>query len=367
MPTTGEASLYWHIPFCTRKCPYCHFYVAPDKADLKDLLLKALRLEWEREKEKLQGKKISSVYFGGGTPSLFGPKALGEILSWSGNPSCEITLEANPEQITLPLMQQFAAIGINRVSIGIQSLHDPTLQKLGRTHDAKKAIEAIHATSQAGISNITIDLMYEVPGQTLDSWNQTLSHLSSLPITHLSLYNLTFEPQTVFFKKREALKPLLPPPEASLEMLEAAVAHLERIGLKRYEISAFARPGFESCHNLGYWTGRPFLGLGPSAFSFWEGKRYRNIPDLKKYASALQANHSPVDFEETLPHPANLHELCAVRLRLLEGVDTRDYPIPPALFQRLQDRGWLSLVGSRARLTAQGLLFYDSVASEIII
>jgi oxygen-independent coproporphyrinogen-3 oxidase len=367
MPTTGKASLYFHVPFCTRKCPYCHFYVVPDKADLKDLLLESLRLEWEREKEKLQGKTIASVYFGGGTPSLFGPKALAEILSWLGNPSCEITLEANPEQITLPLMQQFAAAGINRVSIGIQSLHDPTLQKLGRTHDAQKGIQAIHDTAQASISNITIDLMYEVPGQTIDSWNQTLGQLATLPITHLSLYNLTFEPQTVFFKKKEALKPLLPPPEASLEMLETAVFSLQQLGLKRYEISAFAQPGFESCHNLGYWTGRPFLGLGPSAFSFWEGKRYRNISDLKKYATALQSGLSPVDFEETLPYPANLHELCAVRLRLLEGVDTREYPIAPALFQQLQERGWLSLEGPRARLTAQGLLFYDSVASEIIL
>lgn len=369
MPTTGdsEVSLYFHIPFCSRKCPYCHFYVVPDKSDFKNLLLQALRLEWDKEFEKLKGKKIASIYFGGGTPSLFGPNALGEILNWIGNPHCEITLEANPEQITLSLMQEFASIGINRLSIGVQSLHDPTLQILGRTHSAQKAIDAIHHTAEAGISNITIDLMYEIPGQTVESWEHTLDQLSSLPITHLSLYNLTFEPETVFFKKKKKLDPLLPSPEANLAMLEAAVLRLEKIGLKRYEISAFAKPGFESHHNIGYWTGRPFIGFGPSAFSYWGGKRYRNILDLKKYALALKENRSPVDFEETLPHPANLHELCAIRLRLLEGVNTLDFPLDPTLFKRLQAKGWLHLEGSHARLTNQGLLFYDSVASEIVL
>jgi len=365
--SSDSLGIYFHIPFCTRKCPYCHFYVTADKADSKELLLRALRLEWEREHSKLDGKKIVSVYFGGGTPSLFGPEALGEILKWIEPSNCEITLEVNPEEITLPLMQAFAAIGINRVSIGVQSLHDPTLQMLGRKHSAQKAIDAILQTSQAGISNITIDLMYEIPGQTLESWQHTLSQLKNLPITHLSLYNLTFEPETVFFKKKEKLAPLLPPPEINLAMLEAAVSHLEQIGLKRYEISAFAKPGFASCHNTGYWTGRPFLGFGPSAFSYWEGKRYRNISDLKKYASALEAHRSPVDFEEALPYPASLHELLAIRLRLLEGVDTRDFPVDPALYHRLASKGWLSLESPRARLTALGLLFYDSVATEIVL
>lgn len=360
-------SIYFHIPFCTRKCPYCHFYVTANKTESKELLLHALRLEWELERSKLDGKKIVSIYFGGGTPSLFGPEALYKILKWIDPSDCEITLEANPEEITLPLMQAFAAIGINRVSIGVQSLHDPTLQTLGRKHSAQKAIDAILHTAAAGISNITIDLMYEIPGQTLESWQHTLTQLNSLPLTHLSLYNLTFEPETVFFKKKEKLSPLLPPPETNLAMLETAISHLEQIGLKRYEISAFAKPGLESRHNTGYWTGRPFLGFGPSAFSYWEGKRYRNISDLKKYASALEAHHSPVDFEETLSYPASLHELLAIRLRLLSGVDTRDFPIDPALYRHLVSKGWLSLEGTGARLTDLGLLFYDSVATEIVL
>ncbi len=357
-------SLYFHIPFCSKKCPYCHFYVLPDKADLHQLLLEALYLQWKKWEPEIQGKKIVSIYFGGGTPSLLGPKAIEKILSWVPYSSpCEITLEANPEKSFLP---EFVSVGVNRVSLGVQSLDNPTLTMLGRTHTAERAIETI---ANAGIENISIDLMYEIPGQTLESWKKTLARLKDLPITHLSLYNLTFEPQTLFFKKQKELTPLLPSSELSLEMLQLAVSHLESIGLKRYEISAFAKEGFHSCHNTGYWTGRPFLGLGPSAFSYWNGKRFRNVANLQKYAAALKRGASPIDFEEQLPYPQNIQELLAIRLRLLEGVDLKDYPVPPVSLQNLQglqDRGWLQIRGSRAKLTPEGLLFYDSVAEAIV-
>lgn len=365
---TPEASLYFHIPFCTKKCPYCHFFVLPDHDQSKQLLLQALRLEWNLYREKLENKKIVSIYFGGGTPSLMKPRDLAEILSWiQPSLTCEITLEANPDRITAPLIEEFASIGINRVSIGVQSLHDPTLKMLGREHSAEKAKEAITLTNAAGIKNISLDLMYEIPGQSLESWKETLTQLNSLPITHLSLYNLTFEPQTLFYRQRKKLKALLPSEETNLHMLEYAVSHLESLGLKRYEISAFAKEGFESRHNVGYWTARPFLGFGPSAFSFWGGRRYRNSCHLKKYAEALQDSRFPVDFEEALPYPANMHEQLAVGLRLLKGVDMRDFPVNPSLYSLLAEKGWLTLEGTQAKLTSQGLLFYDSVAAEIIL
>lgn len=361
-------SLYFHIPFCSKKCPYCHFYVLPDKIEFKNLLLKSLRLEWEREKEKLSKTEVTSIYFGGGTPSLFGPDPLREILSWIHIPkTCEITLEVNPEEATPSLMHAFSSIGINRISIGVQSLHNPTLKMLGRKHSAQKAIDAIFMAAQSGIPNITIDLMYEIPGQTLESWEYTLSQLRALPIAHVSLYNLTFEPQTLFFKKKKELTPLLPPPETSLAMLQIATSHFTQLNLSRYEISAFAKSGFESRHNTGYWTGRPFLGFGPSSFSYWEGRRYRNICDLKKYATALENDLSPTDFEELLSYPANLHELLAIALRLTKGIDIGDFPVNPSLYEKLTAKGWLSIEGSHARLTELGLLFYDSVASEIVL
>ena len=356
MPTTGKRSLYFHVPFCKKKCPYCHFYVTADKPDLKKILLDALKLEWEQKNLK----DPVSIYFGGGTPSLFGPEAIATILSWTGSAE-EVTIEMNPQET----MSSYP--GINRVSIGVQSLHDLTLKMLGRTHTAQQAIQAILDVHRAGIHNISIDLMYDIPGQTLESWKLTLGQLSQLPITHLSLYNLTIEPNTPYFRKQKELKPLLPPAETSLEMLNLAVETFEKIGLKRYEISAFAKPGFESVHNTGYWTGRPFLGLGPSAFSYWNGKRQRNVSDLKKYAALLQEGLSPIDFEEELSPLASLHERLAVALRLIRGVDIRDFPVSPTLYETLQAKGWLALDGHHARLTDQGLLFYDSVATEIVL
>lgn len=378
MPATGspsEASLYFHIPFCTKKCPYCHFFVLPDKDPFKEELLRSLRIEWEREAPKFREKKIISLYFGGGTPSLLGAEKIGEILSWlPDTPDQEVTLEVNPENVTPPLMEGFRAAGINRVSIGVQTLDNPLLKRLGRTHTAQKALDAIFITHQAGIHNISIDLMYDLPGQTLTSWEATLDQIEHLPITHLSLYNLTIEPHTPFYKKEKELTPLLPNPETSLAMLNAATTRLPSFGLNRYEISAFAKVGYASRHNTGYWTGRPFLGLGPSAFSYWNYKRYRNIANLKAYSAALKEHRSPVDFSEELPPDSRRNELLAVHLRLLKGVHLPTFemlhgPLPlttrEALIQA-REQGWLDYTPTHAQLTPEGLLFYDSLASLIV-
>jgi oxygen-independent coproporphyrinogen-3 oxidase len=362
-------SLYIHVPFCTKKCPYCHFFVVPDAHSSHTLFLESLKKEWQLLQPLINGKHIVSVYLGGGTPSLLGPQAIQEILSWI---ECkgEITLEVNPDGVTLEKMAAFKAAGVNRVSLGIQSLDNPLLKTLGRLHSAQKAMEAVHLTSKAGISNITIDLMYEIPGQTLKIWQETLDLLKQLPITHLSLYNLTFEPGAVFYKKKKELSPLLPSPEESLAMLHAACGALHNLGLIRYEISAFAKPGHESKHNTGYWTGRPFLGLGPSAFSFWEGRRFRNVCHLKKWHAMLASGKLPSDFEEKLSPEASAHERLAVRLRMLEGVPFSEMPTTPLLAQileRLQSKGWIEQTESAFRLTEEGLLFYDSVAEEIIL
>ncbi len=373
---TKEISLYFHIPFCTKKCPYCHFYVVPDKQEYKDLLLHALKLEWARWSPQFNDKKIVSVYFGGGTPFLFGAKAIQTILDWIPLSSpCEITLEANPENVTLEAMQAYKLAGINRVSMGVQSLDDSSLQILGRKHSAETAIQAILNTERSGISNISIDLMYELPHQTLTSWENTLRQVGRLPITHLSLYNLTIEPHTVFFKYRQKLQPHIPQQEESLQMLDRAVASLREMGLKRYEISAFAKEGFHSIHNTGYWLARPFIGFGPSAFSYWDQKRFRNIANLNKYATLLEQGKPPIDFEEKLPMPDALLELFAIALRMVKGVHLPSFlethgQLPPSFFTALhhvEQKGWLNISPDQTvTLTPQGLLFYDSVAEELI-
>ncbi|HSX03797.1 MAG TPA: radical SAM family heme chaperone HemW [Rhabdochlamydiaceae bacterium] len=367
-------SLYFHIPFCTKKCPYCHFYVIPHQSKAQNLLLNALAKEWQLLLPKIKNKTIVSIYFGGGTPTLIGAEAIQTILSWIEREECEVTIEANPEEVTLQLMQQLKQAGVNRVSIGVQSLDDHLLATLGRTHNSQKAIQAVKKTYEAGITNISIDLMYELPGQTFESWHSTLKQVAKLPISHLSLYNLTIEPHTPFFKKKEQLIPLLPSQETNLDMLKMAVEELENSGLKRYEISAFAKEGFYSRHNVGYWTARPFLGLGPSAFSYFDKKRMRNSANLSRYSSLLNEGKSPIDFEEELFYPDNLHELLAVELRLLRGVDLLDFEkrhgkLPEMTHEklkRLEQKGWIDIQNKVASLSPEGLLFYDSVAEEII-
>lgn len=332
-------------------------------------------MEWEFIFPKLSDKKIVSIYFGGGTPSLMGSRAIGSILDWMPRHSDqEITLEANPENVSRELMQEMNAIGINRVSLGIQSLDNLLLKRLGREHTAQKAIQAIEKTYAAGIENISIDLMYDLPHQTLSSWEETLKKLEGLPISHLSLYNLTFEPHTSFYKRQKELSPLLPSPEESLALLNTATTILPSLGLERYEISAFAKANKQSRHNVGYWTARPFLGLGPSAFSYWDKKRYRNIADLHKYATLLAKSWLPIDFEEELSYPDNLNELLAVELRLIKGVnlsffEQRHGPLPQATWTSLKkaaSQNWIELTPKTAQLTPLGLLFYDSLATLLI-
>lgn len=299
----------------------------------------------------------------GGTPSLLGPKAIETILKWIQPPSdIEITLEANPENVSKALFEDYRSIGVNRVSLGVQSLDSQLLQILDRRHAAEIALQAISDLSKAGLENISIDLMYDIPDQTLESWKNTLRIVQSLPITHFSLYNLTIEPHTVFFKYRKTLQERVPKAEESLKMyLEA-----RNLGFEQYEISAFSRKAKRSQHNSGYWTGRPFWGLGPSAFSFWEGKRFRNVANLNRYYKALELGESPIDFEESLSKEDLEKELLVIGLRLCEGVDLSKFSVDRVKIDKLIEEGLLQQDRQRLRLTQKGMLFYDSVAVELI-
>lgn len=351
-----KTSLYFHIPFCTKKCPYCHFYVIPNRATYQKLLSDSLDLEWQMQLPLLSNKSVTSIYFGGGTPTLF-TDIERHLAKVPKDPDCEITIEGNPEESDF---SRFIAYGFNRLSLGVQSLDDRSLQTLERVHSAKKAKEAILSASLAGFKNISIDLMYDLPNQTVESWQYTLDQLIDLPIQHLSLYNLTIEPHTSFYKR----KVTTPSGEESLKFLNMALETLDRIGLKRYEISAFSKEGFESRHNLGYWTARPFLGFGPSAFSYWEEERFRNVANIHRYARAVKENRSPVDFREKLPYPDNLKELLAINLRVKEGVNMDRFNLQ--IDQKLIEEGFLSLTNNTLKLTEKGMLYYDSVATELI-
>ena len=374
------ASLYIHVPFCSKKCPYCHFFVLPDSSDNQAFFLKALHKEWLLKAPLFAEKEIVSIYFGGGTPSLLPASAIEMILDWVKkgpapiSPHVEITLEANPEKTDKASMQNFLKAGINRISLGIQSFDDNLLKTLGRTHGSLQAKQAVLSVFEAGIKNISIDLMYELPNQTTAQWEHSVREATTLPITHLSLYNLVFEPGTVFYKKKDLLSKNLPDNDEALTMLNFAVDHFTAKNLHRYEISAFALKGFHSVHNTGYWTARPFLGLGPSAFSYFEGRRFRNVPHLKKWASFLEEGKPSEDFEEKLDPAASQRELFAVEIRLLEGVNLSLFEKNNGpLFSELKDsiasllsKGLLKKQGPQISLTEEGLKFYDSVAIELI-
>ena len=375
-----EISLYFHIPFCAKKCSYCHFYVVPDNEQNKNDLLEAFKLEWKRQLPLTSSRTVSTIYFGGGTPFLFGPSRIQSLLDFikqditfsSSDP--EITLEANPENVTSDLMKQYHRAGINRVSLGIQTLDDSLLQLLGRSHRSDAAIQAVYETAEAGIHNISIDLMYDLPYQTFDHWESTLQAVKKLPITHLSLYNLTIEPHTIFFKQKDVLGKHIPDEQVSLQMYQSAIQEMEEMGLPQYEISAFSKAGYHSVHNIGYWTARPFLGFGPSAFSYWDKKRFRNVAHLKKYCDFLKADISPIDFEEQLDPSASLRELLVIQMRLKSGVCLREFQNrhgkiseeTRATLSLLQNQGFLKMEADFIALTDRGVLFYDTIASELI-
>lgn len=376
----GLISIYIHVPFCSKKCPYCHFAVRKDKLTEHELWRSSILKDLQKNTPIFKDKTLISIYFGGGTPSLAAPSDLKAILDFifhnatKLHPDLEITLEANPESLDEQKLLFYRHLGINRLSVGVQSFDDALLKKLGRTHDSAVAWQGIQTAAKVGFTNISIDLMYDIPLQDLTSWVKTLQIATSLPISHLSLYNLTIEPATMFFRQKSVLEKQVPSSEDSLQMLELAVSVLESQGFNRYEISAFARNNQFSLHNTGYWLGRDFLGVGPSAFSFIKGRRFCNKLQLPAYAEALDLRLSPLHFEESLPFPKNLQESLAIGLRLYQGVNLpalEDYfgPLPRELCQTLdllEKQAYLKRCKNRLYLTKQGVLFYDDVASRIV-
>ena len=377
--TGNQVGLYIHIPFCSKKCPYCHFFVIPDKESFQKKFLAAFLQEWQLKIPLLKDKQIVSIYFGGGTPTRLSlaylTKIVEVVLSSKVAANCEITIEANPEDINTELLHVLKDLSFNRISFGAQSFNDNELISLGRGHTAKQSMIAIQTAYLAGFDNLSIDLMFELPNQTLSSWRKTLSQLRDLPIKHLSLYNLTFEQHTVFYQKKQQLQKLIPPPEECLPMLQEAIESLKKMGFERYEISAFAKSKACSLHNTGYWLGRPFLGYGPSAFSYWEKRRFSNLSHFNQYCNLLKMQQDPVGFSEQLAFPHNLYELFVIQLRLCEGVNIAAFEQMhgslPRDFLEICERlivkeKWLSRDEDHLFLTEKGMLFYDSVAAELI-
>lgn len=342
------------------------------------MFLSSLDKEWQLKKGLIDKTPIQSIYFGGGTPSKLSIEELQSIFSLFSSlkldENCEITIEVNPEDVTKEYLIELKALKINRLSIGVQSFDDSLLQNLKRTHSANQAKEALYLAKKIGFENISIDLMYDLPHQNLSTFKKTLSHLKDLPITHLSLYNLVFEKGSLFYAQQDKVTPHLPKENESLKMLEQAVSSLEEIGLFRYEISAFAKNDLISIHNTGYWTARPFLGFGPSAFSYWDKARIKNVANLKKYTEMLEKGHLPIEFTEKLDPESRQKELFAVELRLFNGVnqglfEKKEGPFSPSLKKSIEQLLENRLIQNKSNtffLTERGRLFYDTVGEMLV-
>ena len=321
------AGLYFHIPFCKSRCYYCDFYSCTSLAK-KTSLLRMLQQEMTLHRNFFGEEPLRSLYFGGGTPSLCRPEEIGELIRhagelWDLSRVEEVTLEANPDDLTGNYLQALRAQGVNRLSIGIQSFRDEDLRWMHRRHDAATARETVRLARQAGFDNLTIDLIYGLPNMTLETWADNLQQAIDLEVEHISAYHLTLEPGTVF-GRRAARGELTPADEqAGSEQFRLLCDQLGAAGFEHYELSNFARPGRQAVHNSGYWFGEPYLGVGPSAHSY-DGKRLRrwNCANLERYLQETPLNRQ---YEtETLSDIDLYNEYLMTRLRTARGADLRE-------------------------------------------
>ena len=296
------AGIYIHIPFCKRRCIYCDFF-STTQSEKKPAYIRALCQELEIRKDYLEGEDIETIYLGGGTPSQLTHEELEAIFTYiyktyRVNPDAEITLEANPDDLTPEYVAMLRQLPINRISMGIQTFQEETLKLLHRRHTATQAIEAFQRCREAGFQNISIDLMYGLPGETLETWEQDLQQAIDLRPEHISAYHLIYEEDTALWKLREQHQVEEADEDLSVSLFCTLIDKLTEAGYQHYEISNFCLPGLHSRHNSSYWTGKKYLGCGPSAHSFNGTSRQWNVASLEKYMKGIELGNPDYEIEE---------------------------------------------------------------------
>ncbi len=341
--------LYIHVPFCVKKCPYCDFYSG--QLSRKEEYIAAVLRNLRRFDET-----YDTVYFGGGTPSLL-PEIAGAVLdSIRLSEGAEVTFECNPETVDESVFETLKSAGVNRLSFGVQSLNDTELSALGRIHSAGRARGAIIEAAKHGFSNISADLMLGIPHQTRLSLTETIDSLCSLPVTHISAYMLKLEENTAFGKA----PPPVPDEDEQAELYLLAVRELEKRGFIQYEISNFAKKGYESRHNLKYWHCEEYLGIGPAAHSFYGGKRFAVPRDLDGFLSAPQQTEQFTD-----ECPDEYEERVMLGLRLTEGIPEELWRPLEAALPRIP-KNYYRIENGRLSLTAEGFLLSNEIISLLL-
>jgi len=369
--------IYVHVPFCRSKCSYCDFYSLCD-AKLQDEYLDAVCAHIREAGEAASLHIVDTIYFGGGTPSILGGEGLSLILStirkhFDVTSDAEITFEANPDSITDRLLRRLRSEGFNRVSLGIQTDNDELLSQLGRPHDYQQAVEAVRKIRRHGFKNLSVDLMYGLPGQTIQDWIHALPNITKLDPEHISCYGLRIEPGTPLYKQASALT--IPDDDLQADMYLSAISFLKDKGYRQYEISNFCKKGNTSRHNRKYWEMGEYLGFGPAAASDFGGQRFSVVKDLRRYIAGIQEQGQVLTGVENVSFRERAGEYLMLQLRTVSGIDPREYekrymlPFGP-LEEKLEvfrSRGFaVKTYDGRWHLTGEGFLLSNDIISDLL-
>lgn len=369
------AGIYVHVPFCQKKCLYCDFYSVANNREVVRYV-KALKIEAQKRAYELGGMDIETIYFGGGTPSLLPHHYIGEIVGvlrshYNVSPSAEISFECNPGDVGKVDIEHLLSYGVNRFSIGAQSFHDRLLQKLGRRHSHQEIIALFESLRQEGVNNISLDLIYSIPTEELKELGEDLDQLVSLSPEHISTYDLIYEEGTPLYEMRSKGEINELSEEVSIEMAHTVRQVLTEAGYQHYEISNFSKPSFRSRHNSNYWSGVPYIGLGPSAHSYVAPWRSWNASSLPLYTDQLLTGAGFLSREiEYITPEMEYEEYLLTRLRTAEGIsiaemEEKNFAIPEKSLFRLVNEELLKQWGDRFALTDKGWDFADRVLLEL--
>ena len=373
-----KLGLYIHIPFCKSKCAYCDFYSLAGRQDLTERYAKALLAHMAETAPQARDFRVDTVYFGGGTPLMLGDKALCDLLAqikkrFKVEKDAEITVEVNPDSVDLKALKRLRKAGVNRISIGMQSANDDELERVGRPHDFAQTRQAVEWCRKAKLKNLSLDLIYGLPGQTLESWKKTLAAAVALEPEHISGYGLKVEPGTPLWERVEQGE-TLPDDDTQADAYLTMVDFLKDHGYGQYEVSNFAKKGYPSRHNLRYWLMRPYLGFGPGAHSDFGQRRFSFVRDLEGYITGVETGGRLLDEDQEIPHSERASEYLMLRLRTTHGIEEweyrREYYMDfEALMPLLTDyehRGWVCRHEGRWAFTPEGFLRSNQLIGRLL-
>lgn len=371
------AGIYIHIPFCTSRCSYCDFYSTTDFS-VKDELVACICAELKQQQNYMSNNQIETIYFGGGTPSLLSEANFQQIFEtirslYDLSACVEITLEANPDDLTEDYIAMLCCLPFNRISIGIQSFQDDELKLINRRHSAQQAIDSVRACQAAGFENISVDIIYGLPSQSLDSFSQNVSKVLEMNIKHVSAYHLTYEEGTVLHRKLLSKQICAVDDETSVAMYQKLIEMLAKIGIQQYEISNFCMPTYESKHNSSYWQSKQYLGVGPSAHSYNGETRKWNISSINDYIKGIKAGSSVAEIEQ-LSLADQYNDFIITSLRTVRGINLFDlknrfgeekYDFCIKKSYKYLNSSNLLLSDDFLKCTQEGFLISDSIISDL--